>query len=313
MTCCTEAPLLEKSLISVHHLNRDDITTILEYSQWLKDNPQPDLLKGCIMASCFFEPSTRTRLSFESAMYRLGGQVIGFSDAQTTSATKQEALADTIKVVGEYADVLVIRHPLEGSAQLAAESTTKPVINGGDGTNQHPTQTLLDLFSIKESQGRLDNLHIAMVGDLKHGRTTHSLAQACAHFNARLYFVSPPSLEIPQHICEDLRHKRIKFSFHRNLEDVLGKADILYMTRIQEERFADSIEYHRLKNAYELKRSHLLDTVKDNMRILHPLPRVNEISRCVDGSPHAYYFQQAQNGLYIRQALLALALGKGGI
>lgn len=299
-----------RDIISMNTLSKDEIEHILTVSKELKNTPKSNILNGSIMASCFFEPSTRTRLSFETAMHRMGGNVVGFSDSQTTSTSKGERLSDTIKTIGQYVDVIVIRHPLDGSAQIAAESTDKPVINGGDGTNQHPTQTLTDLFTILETQGTLENLRIAVVGDLKHGRTVHSLAQAFAYFNPRLYFVSPQGLEMPQHICHDLKKMSIKFSIHGSIKEIIDKVDILYMTRIQEERFADKLDYQRLKDSYVLTPEILKLSNNDNLRVLHPFPRVNEISREVDHSPQAYYFQQAQNGIFVRQALLALTLGK---
>lgn len=299
-----------RNIVSINGLSREEILHVLDLSERLKKESKPGLLHGKIMGSCFFEPSTRTRLSFESAMHKLGGEVIGFSDSKTVSVSKGESLYDSIKVIGQYVDVIVIRHPMEGAAQLASEATDKPVVNAGDGTNQHPTQTLLDLFTIRESQRTLENLKIAMVGDLRHGRTVHSLAQACSHFNSRLYFISPTGLEIPQNICHNLRAKGIKFSFHKSLEEVLSKADILYVTRIQEERFPNEAEYQKFKDGFILTKDMLDKYAKENLRILHPLPRVNEICSGVDSTKYANYFQQAQNGLYVRQAILGFALGK---
>jgi len=301
--------LKNKDIISIKELTKSDILNILEKAQKLKQKPQPKLLSGYVLGSCFFEPSTRTRLSFETAMKKIGGNVIGFADPSITSTKKGESLYDSIKIIGQYVDVIAMRHPLEGSARRAAEATDKPIINGGDGANQHPTQTLLDLFTIKECQGKIEGLKIAIVGDLKYGRTTHSLAQALINFNARLYFVAPESLQMPEHICNELKAKKIIFSKHKNIEEIINEVDILYMTRIQGERFPDPMEYERIKNVYILKES-MLNNVKKNMRILHPLPRVNEITADVDNTKHAYYFEQAENGLYIRQALLALTLGK---
>jgi aspartate carbamoyltransferase catalytic subunit len=302
--------LKNKNIISIADLSKEEILHILSLAENLKDTPQPHLLEGSILGSCFFEPSTRTRLSFESAMHRLGGDVIGFSDASTTSTAKNESLSDSIKIISQYVDAIVMRHALEGAARRATEVTDIPIINGGDGTNQHPTQTLLDLFTIKECQGTLEGLKIAMVGDLKNGRTVHSLAQACALFNTRFYFVCPKSLEMPQHILDDLIQKKGKFSFHEQLEEVLGKVDVLYMTRVQGERFADKSEYLRLKDSFILTEELLNKNAKENLRVLHPFPRVSEITRDVDKTPYAYYFQQAKNGLYVRQAVLGVALGK---
>ncbi len=214
-----------------------------------------------------------------------------------------------MKMMDHYADLVVLRHPMEGSAQLAADAIAIPVINAGDGANQHPTQTFLDLFTIQETQNRLDDLNIALVGDLKHGRTVHSLAQALIPFNCRLYFVSPSSLEMPKAICDELREKGIKFSFHKTVDEIIQKLDILYMTRIQKERFLQNSDYDSVKNSFIIKPS-LFDNAKENLKVLHPLPRVNEIDMRVDDTPYAYYFQQAGNGIYTRQALLALVLGK---
>jgi aspartate carbamoyltransferase catalytic subunit len=290
-------------LVSISDLTKEEIGHILHLAHSFKQKPNPTLCKEKILASCFFEPSTRTRLSFEAAMHRLGGSVIGFSEASTTSAKKGETLYDTIKVISAYADILVIRHPQEGSARLAADASDKPVINAGDGANQHPTQTLLDLYTIQECQGKIDDLSIAIAGDLKYGRTVHSLAIALANYGSRLYFVSPDSLQLPDSIAHELRKKGVKFSFHSHLEEVLPKCDILYMTRIQKERFQpNDPESH-----CHLKLSHLAK-IKPNLRILHPLPRIDEIDPAIDSTPHAYYFQQAANGLLVRMAILARLL-----
>lgn len=296
-----------RDIISISDLSKDEILYLLEFAGKLKKRPQPNLLQNKVMGSCFFEPSTRTRLSFETAMQRLGGRVVGFADPNVTSSKKGETLHDTIKIIGQYTDVIVIRHKLEGAARRAAESTDVPVVNAGDGSNQHPTQTLLDLFTIQETQKKLEGLKIAMVGDLKYGRTVHSLASALSHFKSKLFFVAPSSLQMPQYICDELKEKKIPFTFHEKIEEIIRKVDILYMTRIQEERFPDKLEYEKLKDVYILTPK-LLNGVKQNLRILHPLPRVNEIDPLLDSSPHAYYFQQAQNGLYVRQALIASIL-----
>lgn len=303
------ATFKDRDIISITDLDKPDILRVLQYAASLKKKPQPKLLNGLVMGSCFFEPSTRTRLSFETAMERLGGEVVGFADAGVTSAKKGESIYDSAKIIGQYVDVIAMRHPLEGSARRAAEATDKPIINGGDGANQHPTQTLLDLFTIQECQKKLTNLKVALVGDLKYGRTVHSLAQALTHFNAQLYFVAPEDLQMPNYICDELKEKKIKFSFHDKIKDIINKVDIIYMTRIQKERFADPMDYERVKNVYILK-SNLLTGAKPNLKIMHPLPRVNEITTDVDDTKYAYYFQQAANGLYVRQALLGLVLGK---
>lgn len=292
-----------RDVLAISDFDREDILHILETAASFKREVCSSL-KGKVLATCFFEPSTRTRLSFETAMQRLGGGVIGFSDKLSTSAVKGESLQDTMKIIEHYADIVVMRHPHEGAAQLAADSIGIPVINAGDGTHQHPTQTFLDLFTLLETQGKLDGLHIAMMGDLRHGRTVHSLAQGLIPFRPRLYFVSPGDLEMPKEICDELRDKGIKFSFHRNVEEILPKLDILYMTRIQEERFESKTDYD-----YCLKVNHLKGA-KDHFKILHPLPRVNEIAKEVDDTPYAYYFEQAKNGVCVRQALLSLLLGE---
>ena len=298
-----------KSIISISDLSKTEMLHILKHAEDLKKKPQPKMLSGKIMASCFFEPSTRTRLSFETAMERLGGQVMGFADGKVSSAKKGETTWDSMKIIGQYADVIAMRHSLEGAARRASEATNKPVLNGGDGANQHPTQTLLDLFTIKECQKKINGLHIAVAGDLKYGRTTHSLTQALAKFNIRLYFVAPDELQMPKYIQEELKKAGVKFSLHDKIENIVNKVDILYMTRIQAERFADQMEYDRVKNAFVLTPSMLIKA-KPNMRVMHPLPRVNEITPAVDQTKHAYYFEQAENGLYTRQALLGLVLGK---
>lgn len=307
---CETIPLStfrNRSVISMRDFSVADILTILDFTKVIEENPSAYSLKGKLMASCFFEPSTRTRLSFEAAMKKPGGDVIGFSDAQSTSTTKKETLHDTIKVIGHYADVIVIRHPLDGAAAHASASTDKPVINAGDGSNQHPTQTLLDLYAIRESQGRLNNLHIAFTGDLKHARTIHSLVQAASYFNMRMYFVAPAGLELPRQIADDLKRRSILFSFHPHLIDIMPKLDILYMTRVQEERMATTFLHSHLSD--HILTSAMLDHAKPTMKVLHPLPRVREIAPDVDNTPHAYYFEQARYGLFIRQALLTLILG----
>ncbi len=302
------ATAYKQHLISIRDLDRDDITSILDEAEKFKKQPFPDLLKGKLLGICFFEPSTRTRLSFESAMKRLGGDVIGFTDDKSTSLQKGESLHDTIKIVSGYVDAIVIRHPLMGAAKLAADVTEKPIINAGDGANEHPTQTLLDLFSIRESQGTLDRLHVAWMGDLKNGRAVHSLVQASAYFNIRMYFISPPSLELPEDICRELKNASVLFSFHQSLDEVIDKLDILYMTRIQKERMLSANELPFSRKGYFLKPA-LLENAKPNLRILHPLPRVDELDPSVDETGHAYYFQQACNGIPVRQAVLKLLLG----
>lgn len=256
----------------------------------------------------FFEPSTRTRLSFESAVQYLGGSIIGFASADTTSVRKGESLKDTILTVSNYSDLIVMRNPTDGSARYASEVSPVPIINAGDGANQHPTQCLLDLYSIRKTQGSLDNIHIAMIGDLKYGRTVHSLVQALSLFGATFHFVSPESLKMPSAVKTWVKKAGLEYHQYTDIMDIMPIADILYMTRIQGERFPDPLEYEKVKNSYILENS-MLETSKDSMRVLHPLPRVNEITEDVDDNPKAYYFQQAKNGVYVRQALLAAILG----
>jgi aspartate carbamoyltransferase catalytic subunit len=301
--------LYHKHIISIPELNRSELEDIVQMAAELKQTPQPDALKNKVIASCFFEPSTRTRLSFETAIQRLGGSVIGFDDAGNTSlANKGETLSDSVQVIANYVDALVMRHPKEGAARLASEfSHGIPVINAGDGANQHPTQTLLDLFSIYETQGRLDNLTIAFVGDLKYGRTVHSLTQALAKFqNIQFLFIAPPSLALPDYLLEELDALNLPYKITQNLEEAIPQLDILYMTRVQKERF-DPSEYAHMKADFVLN-ANMLTQAKENLKVLHPLPRVDEIATDVDTTPYAYYFQQAGNGLYARQALLRLVL-----
>lgn len=303
--------LYQKHIISIPELSREELELIVETAGNLKKEPRPELIKNKVVASCFFEPSTRTRLSFETAIQRIGGDVIGFdNDGNTSLAKKGETLSDSVQVISSYVDAFVMRHPQEGAARLASEfSNGVPVINAGDGANQHPTQTLLDLYTIAETQGRLDNLNVAFVGDLKYGRTVHSLTQALAKFNnIRFYFVAPDALAMPEYICEELDEAGIEYSLHTEMEAVIPELDILYMTRVQKERFDES-EYAHIKSAYILTAA-LLEGARENLKVLHPLPRVDEITTDVDKTPHAYYFQQAQNGVYARQALLALVLNK---
>lgn len=303
--------LYQKHIISISELSRAELELIVKTASQLKAEPKPELIKNKVVASCFFEPSTRTRLSFETAIQRIGGSVIGFDSAGNTSlAKKGETLADSVQVITAYVDAFVIRHPQEGAARLASEfSNGVPVINAGDGSNQHPTQTLLDLFTLFETQGRLDNLNIAFVGDLKYGRTVHSLTQALAKFdNNRFFFIAPEALAMPDYICEELDEAGLQYSFHNDMESVIPELDILYMTRVQKERFDES-EYAHIKSAYVLTAS-LLEGARGNMKVLHPLPRVDEITTDVDKTPHAYFFQQAENGVYAREALLALVLNE---
>ncbi|MDR2010508.1 MAG: aspartate carbamoyltransferase [Bacteroidales bacterium] len=297
-----------KSLISINDYTKEDYFKILDLADDFQKNPNQKLLENHIVASLFFEPSTRTRLSFETAVQRLGGKVIGFSEASNTSVSKGESLKDTILTVNKYADLIVMRHPIEGSARFASEVSDVPIINAGDGSNQHPTQCLLDLYSIRKTQGTLENLNLFLVGDLKYGRTVHSLMTAMSEFNPVFNFVSPPSLRMPQEYKDYLDEKGIKYHEYDDLNDNINNADIIYVTRVQRERFSDPMEYEKVKNAYILKND-MLDNTKPTMRIMHPLPRVNEIDTDVDANPKAYYFEQAENGVYTRMAIMALILG----
>ena len=297
-----------KSLISINDYTPDELLKIIDLAEEFEKNPVQDILKGKVIATLFFEPSTRTRLSFESAVNRLGGRIIGFTDASSSSVKKGESLKDTIRTVSNYSDLIVMRHPLEGSARYASEVATVPVVNAGDGANQHPTQCLLDLFSIKKTQGTLENLNIFLVGDLKYGRTVHSLIIAMSNFNPTFNFISPDELKIPDEYKLFLDKKGIKYYEHNDFSDIISRADIIYMTRIQKERFSDPMEYEKVKNSYVLH-NNMLEGTKENLKILHPLPRVNEISEDVDENEKAYYFTQALNGVYTRQAIIASILG----
>ena len=293
-----------RSVITLANLTREKIEYLLQMATEFERRPNRRLLEGKVVATLFFEPSTRTRLSFETAANRLGARVIGFADPKITSGTKGESLKDTIKMVSNYADVIIMRHYLEGAARYASEVTNVPIINAGDGSNQHPSQTMLDMYSIFKTQGTLDNLHIHLVGDLKYGRTVHSLLMAMRHFNPTFHFIAPKELEMPEEYKIYCHQHNIRFTEGTDLnEDVISTADILYMTRVQKERFTDLMEYERVKDAYILG-ADMLTRAKDNMKILHPLPRINEIKADVDDNPHAYYFQQAQNGLYARKELI---------
>ncbi len=297
-----------RSLVSISDYSREEYIKILDLAEEFEKNPRQEILKGQVVATLFFEPSTRTRLSFESAVNRLGGRILGFSDASSSSATKGETLRDTIKMVNSYVDLIVMRHPLEGSARFASEVSSVPVINAGDGANQHPTQTLLDLYSIRKTQGTLENLNIFMVGDLKYGRTVHSLLMAMSQFNTTFYFISPDELKMPDEYKRYLKNMNLKFHEFKDFTDIINQADIIYMTRVQKERFSDPIEYERTKNAYIL-RNHMLKDSKPNVKVLHPLPRVNEIHLDVDSNEKAYYFTQALNGVFVRQAIISSILG----
>ncbi len=296
------------NIVSVHDLSKEDLLHILKVAKDMEENVEKDLLKDKILATIFYEPSTRTRLSFVSAMEQLGGEVLGFSKAATSSAKKGESLWDTMKVVEGYADGIVIRHPLEGSARLASEATEIPVLNAGDGSNQHPTQTLLDLYTIQKEKEDLEDLKVGILGDLKYGRTVHSLISAMSYFNPEFYFVAPDALQLPSQYLEELDKESIPYTLEEDLNKVISELDVLYVTRIQEERFADPQEYERYKGTYQIDKS-ILPKAKKDLKILHPLPRVDEISPELDDTKHAVYFSQAANGVHVRKALLATLLG----
>lgn len=297
------------NFVTIADLSREKIEYLISMSQEFERFPNRELLKGKVIATLFFEPSTRTRLSFETAANRLGARIIGFSDAKASSVSKGETLKDTILMVANYADVIVMRHYIEGAAQYASEVTPVPIINAGDGAHMHPSQCMLDLYSIYKTQGTLENLNIYLVGDLKYGRTVHSLLMAMRHFNPTFHFIAPKELAMPNEYKLYCKENNIKFQEHTAFnEKVIADADIIYMTRVQKERFSDLMEYERVKDIYILKND-MLGNVKKNMKILHPLPRVNEIAYDVDENPHAYYIQQAQNGLYAREALFCDVLG----
>ncbi len=295
--------------VTIANLSKEKILYMINMAKEFEMHPNREILKGKVVATLFFEPSTRTRLSFETAANRLGAKVIGFTDAKVTSATKGETLKDTILMVSNYADVIAMRHHIEGAAQYASEIAPVPIINAGDGAHQHPSQCMLDLYSIYKTQGTLDNLNIYLVGDLKYGRTVHSLIMAMRHFNPTFHFVAPNELAMPEEYKLYCQQHGIKYVEHTDFnEDIIADADIIYMTRVQKERFSDLMEYERVKNVYIL-RNDMLGKARENMKILHPLPRVNEIAYDVDENPHAYYIQQAQNGLYAREAIICDSLG----
>ena len=297
------------SLVSIADISKDEILSLLERASYFEKNPNSKILDGRVVATLFFEPSTRTRLSFETAVNRLGGRVIGFSDPGTSSSSKGETLKDTIKMVSNYADLIVMRHYLEGAARYATEVTEVPIINAGDGANQHPSQTMLDLYSIYKTQGRLTDLTITMVGDLKYGRTVHSLLMAMKYFKPKFIFVASKELAMPQEYKDFCDTEGIEYEETTDFSpEVINQSDIIYMTRVQRERFSDPMEYERVKDLYTLHNS-MLDNSKPTLKILHPLPRVNEIDPDVDDNPKAYYFEQARNGLFARQAIITRALG----
>ena len=299
----------KKNLVTIAHLTKEELMYMMEMAGEFEKHPNRKILDGRVVATLFFEPSTRTRLSFETAANRLGARVIGFTDPKVTSSTKGETLKDTIMMVSNYADVIVMRHYLEGAARYASEVSPVPVVNAGDGADQHPSQTMLDLYSIYKTQGTLENLEILLVGDLKYGRTVHSLLMAMRHFNPTFHFIAPKELAMPEEYKVYCREHGIRFTEQEEFnEHAIAQADIVYMTRVQRERFTDLMEYERVKDVYIL-REKMLRSAKANMKILHPLPRVNEIAYDVDENPHAYYFEQAHNGLFAREAIICDVLG----
>lgn len=300
--------LAGKSLISITDYSKDDWLAILKRAKQFQQKQPGEILKGKLVATLFFEPSTRTRLSFESAVQRLGGNVVGFDQAGSSSTAKGESLKDSIRTVSNYVDLIVMRHPAEGSARLAAEYASVPVINGGDGSNQHPTQTLLDLYSIQKTQGTLDGLTVGFLADLKYSRCVHTLVHALIQFKSRFIFVSPHQLKIPENVRYELLKNKVPFEEVATADTMIRECDILYVNRIQKERFADLIEYEEVKNSLTLSRDMLRGT-RPNLKILNPLPRINEINEDVDTHPKAYYFEQALNGMYVRQALMSAILG----
>lgn len=299
---------MPKSLISIQDFTKDEILHILEVAKEFEANREQNFLAGKVVACLFFEPSTRTRLSFETAVNRLGARVIGFPDNRNTSQSKGETLEDTIKIVSNYVDMIVMRHPMAGAADIAASVASVPVINAGDGANQHPTQTILDLYAIQKTQGRLEGLDVNMVGDLKYGRAVHSLVDALRHFSPRFTFTSPDELTMPRKYLEMLDKDAIPYRQVSRIEEGLNECDILYMTRVQQERFPDMDEYNKVKDVYRLTAS-MLGGVRPGMKVMHPLPRVGEIAEDVDSTPYAYYFQQAGGGMYVRMAIISYLLG----
>lgn len=303
-----------RDVLSIRDFSRADIQLVLRAAKKMVPiavgSRRSRALEGRILATLFYEPSTRTRLSFESAMARLGGRVLGFSGAEGTSVQKGETLADTVRMVEAYSDAIVLRHPQEGAARLAAEFTEKPVINAGDGAGQHPTQTLLDLYTIWDEKGSIEGQNVVLVGDLKYGRTVHSLTYALAELGAHLTFVSPPTLEMPREILESIKERGLSFRVAHRLHEVIRDADVLYVTRIQKERFPDPQEYQAVVGSYRID-SDVLRDAKRGLIVMHPLPRVAEIAPEVDRTKHAVYFKQAFNGVPVRMALLDLILGGG--
>ncbi|GAB61093.1 MAG: aspartate carbamoyltransferase [Candidatus Jettenia sp.] len=300
----------QRDIISIRHFNKEELLYILDLAKEMERTTYTDTLKDKILASLFFEPSTRTRLSFESAMQRLGGMVIGFADSGITSVAKGESLRDSVKIIEGYCDIIVLRHYLEGSAQLAADVVNIPVINAGDGANQHPTQTFLDLYTIQKTKGALEGLTIGFLGDLKYGRTVHSLAYALAYFGTEMFFISPPGLRMPRDSIDELKDRKVKCYENESLSGISKKLDVIYCTRIQKERFADPVEFEKVRGVYRLSKAMLEELeIKKDLKILHPLPRVDEMDESLDKTNYAVYFHQARNGVPVRKAILSAVLG----
>ena len=300
----------QRDIISIRHFNKEEVLYILDLAKRMEQADHTNILKGKVLASLFFEPSTRTRLSFESAMKRLGGMVIGFAESGVTSVAKGESLSDSVKIIEGYCDIIVLRHYLEGAAQLAADVVDVPVINAGDGANQHPTQTFLDLYTIQKTKGTLEGLTVGFLGDLKYGRTVHSLAYALAYFGTEMFFISPPSLRMPRDCMDELNDRKVRCHENESLLGISKKLDVIYCTRIQKERFADPVEFEKVRGVYRLSKAMLEEIgTKDDLKILHPLPRVDEMDGSLDRTDFAVYFHQARNGIPIRKALLAAVLG----
>jgi aspartate carbamoyltransferase catalytic subunit len=309
---------VNRDVVSIKNFTRPELEHIFEKAEEIEKNGfNKSLLKGKRVGLLFYEPSTRTRMSFDTAAQALGADTVWFAGIEGTSVMKGETLKDTIETVANYVDLIVMRHPFDGSARWAADVTTNrakrglkkvPIVSGGDGKNEHPTQTMLDLYSILKTQGKIDGLEVAMVGDLKYGRTVHSLSYALSLFDSKIKYVAPDQLQVPEHVTSFLKRKGTSFTKHSKIEDVIGTVDIIYMTRIQKERFPDENEYNKVKGIYSMDKK-MLSRAKPTMRLMHPLPRVDEISLDADEDMRAYYFQQAGNGMLVRAALLGLILG----
>ena len=302
-----------KDIISMNDMSKEEILNILKIAEKIEDTSAEAKLKflhGKIISTLFFEPSTRTKMSFESAALRLGAEILHFPPLELTSLKKGESFTDTIKMVESYSDVIVVRHPYDGAARLAANTSKKPVLNAGDGSNQHPSQTLLDLYTILKEKGTLNNISIAFVGDLKYGRTVHSLVKALTHFNPKIYFISPEILQMPQYLLDDLDKNNVKYEILKDFRDCLNKIDVFYMTRIQRERFPDIEDYEKVKGVYVINKENIVGKCKEDMIILHPLPRVDEIVTDLDDTKYALYFKQAKNGIPVRQAMIMTVLDK---